>query len=61
MDGWTDGQTYGCTDIGNFSLFYRSLSPIGPLPKEEQGKGTSNHLMPLGDCLVFPCIDLFVG
>ena len=48
-DGWTDGQ--------KISPFYRTSSPIGaaalPPPKKtkekvEQGKGTADHLMPLG-------------
>ena len=50
------------------SSFYRTLSPIGPaaLPppmkskeKVEQGKGTADHLMPLGYLL--PCVDVEVG
>ena len=53
MDGHMDIHTY----IGKISLFYRTLSPIGAavLPpsmktkeKVEQGKGTADHLMPLG-------------
>ena len=53
MDGWTDEWTYG----RKISPFYRTLSPIGAaaLPatmktkdKVEQGKGTADHLMPLG-------------
>ena len=52
-DGWTDGRTNG----RKISPFYRTLSPIGaaalPPPmktkeKVEQGKGTADHLMPLG-------------
>ena len=52
-DGWTDERTDGW----KISPFYRTLSPIGaaalPPPmktkeKEEQGKGTADHLMPLG-------------
>ena len=48
-DGWMDEQ--------KISSFYRTLSPIGaavlPSPmktkeKVEQGKGTIDHLMPLG-------------
>ena len=47
-DGWTDGQ--------KISPFYRTLSPIGAaalLPpmktrEVEHGKGTTDHLMPLG-------------
>ena len=47
-------------DGRKISPFYRTLSPIGaaalPPPmkikeKEEQGKGTADHLMPLGDWL----------
>ena len=53
MDRWTDGRTYQ----QKISPFYRTLSPIGaaalPAPmktkvKLEQGKGTADHLMPLG-------------
>ena len=49
----TNGQTYGW----KISPFYRTSSPIGaaalPPPmktkeKVEQGKGTADHLMPLG-------------
>ena len=60
-DGQTDGRTDGRmdkrTDGRKISPFYRTLSPIGaaalPPPmktkeKEEQGKGTADHLMPLG-------------
>ena len=44
-------------DVGKISPFFRTLSPIGAaaLPpfiktkeKVEQGKGTADHLMPLG-------------
>ena len=54
MDGWTDGQ--------KISPFYRTSSPIGaaalPPPmktkgKVEQGKGTADHFMPLGDWFSF--------
>ena len=50
MDGWTNGR--------NFSPFYKTSSPIGAaalLPIHvnyqilEQGKGTADHMMPLGD------------
>ena len=54
-----DVQTYGRTDGRTYKIspFYRTLSPIGaaalPPPmktkeKVEQGKGTADHLMPLG-------------
>ena len=52
----------GLTGVGNFSSFYRTSSPIGaaalPVPmktkeKVEQGKGTADHLMPLGYLLTF--------
>ena len=52
-----DGRTDGRTDKRKISPFYRTLSPIGaaalPPPmktkeKLEQGKGTADHLMPLG-------------
>ena len=48
-------------DMQNPSVFYRVLSPLVPsgaaalLPKQlllqEQGKGTNDHLLPLGDWL----------
>ena len=50
-------RTDGRTNRRKISLFYRTLSPIGaaalPPPMEtkekvEQGKGTADHLMPLG-------------
>ena len=53
MDGWTNVRTNG----RKISPFYRTSSPIGaaalPPPtktkeKVEQGKGTADHLMPLG-------------
>ena len=53
LAGWTDGRTY----IQKISPLYRTWSPIGaaamPPPmktmkKVEQGKGTADHLMPLG-------------
>ena len=59
--GWMsqrgDGRADGRTDERKISPFYRTLSPIGdaalPPPmktkeKVEQGKGTADHLMPLG-------------
>ena len=57
MDGRMDGQTDGW----KMSPFYRTLSPIGAAallqpnfdPKtKKQGKGTADHMMPLGDWLV---------
>ena len=62
MDGWTDGR--------NFSPFYRTSSPIGAaallpihvnyqIPK--QGKGTADHMMPLGDWFGFTAIILCVS
>ena len=59
---WTDGHTNGRTDGRKISPFYRTSSPIGaaalPAPlktkeKVEQGKGTADHLMPLGYLLYF--------
>ena len=50
------------TNIQKISPFYRTLSPIGaaalPPPmktkeKVEQGKGTADHLMPLGYLFFF--------
>merc|ERR1712183_125856 len=55
--GGSDGRTNGQTNVWKNSPFYRTLSPIGaaalPPPiktkeKVEQGKGTADHLMPLG-------------
>ena len=66
--GGTDAQMDKQTDKQKISSFYRTLSPIGPaaLPppmkskeKVEQGKGTADHLMPLGYLL--PCVDVKVG
>ena len=60
MDGWTNGR--------KISPFYRTLSPIGaaalPLPmktkeKVEQGKGTADHLMPLGYLFVLCSVPFF--
>ena len=60
--GGTDRQTNRQTDIQKISPFYRTLSPIGaaalPPPmktkeKVEQGKGTADHLMPLGYLFLF--------
>ena len=53
LAGWPRGGMDGHTDIHNYTLkissFYRTLSPMEPLPKKvEQGKGTADHLMPLG-------------
>ena len=57
MDGWTDERT----DKRKISPFYRTSSPIGaaalPPPmktkeKVQQGKGTADHLMPVGDWLI---------
>ena len=55
--GRTYVRTYERTDERKISPFYRTSSPIGaaalPPPmktkeKVEQGKGTADHLMPLG-------------
>ena len=59
LAGWPGGgrRTYGRTNERKISPFYRTSSPIGaaalPPPmktkeKVEQGKGTADHLMPLG-------------
>ena len=54
MDRWTDGQTYAQIS----PLFYRTLSPLSPLPcllsnchrfDHGQGKGTADRLLPLVD------------
>ena len=56
-EGGTYVRTYKRTDERKISPFYRTSSPIGaaalPPPmktkeKVEQGKGTADHLMPLG-------------
>merc|ERR1712212_1087834 len=63
-EGGMDGRTDGRMDKRKISPFYRTSSPIGaaaqPLPmktkeKVEQGKGTADHLMPLG-YLFYPII-----
>ena len=63
MDGWTNGRTEKQKDRQKISPFYKTLSPIGAaalLPpkktkeKVEQGKGTTDHLMPLGYLLFHP-------
>ena len=60
LAGWPrggNGRTYERTNERKISPFYRTSSPIGaaalPPPmktkeKVEQGKGTADHLMPLG-------------
>ena len=59
-----DGRTYG----QKISPFYRTSSPIGaaalPPPmktkeKVEQGKGTADHLMPLGYLLSAATLNVF--
>ena len=59
INQWPRGGTYICMNGRKISPFYRTLSPIGaaalPAPmktkeKVEQGKGTADHLLPLGDC-----------
>ena len=61
-EGGTNGRTDGRTNKQKISPFYRTLSPIGaaalPPPmktkeKVEQGKGTADHLMPLGYLFLF--------
>ena len=63
LAGWPrgGGGTDGQTNRWKISPFYRTLSPIGaaalPPPmktkeKVEQGKGTADHLMPLGYLLI---------
>ena len=58
MDGQTDGRTDRRTNGRKISPFYRTLSPIGPaalpppmktIEKVKKGKGTADHLMPLGN------------
>ena len=59
----TDGRTDGRMDGRKISPFYRTSSPIGaatlPAPmktkeKVKQGKGTADHLMPLGYLFFLP-------
>ena len=71
----TDGRTNERTDERKISPFYRTSSPIGaaalPPPmktkkKVEQGKGTGDHLMPLGYlffsfCFFFLSLPFFSG
>ena len=66
MDRRTDGWTDERTDERKISPFYKTLSPIGaaalPPPmktkeKVEQGKGTADHLMPLGH-LFSPALEI---
>ena len=56
MDGRTDAQIS--------PVFYRTSSPLGPLPcllpnrphsVDGQGKGTADHLLPLGDWFLWMC------
>ena len=68
---WLDGPEGGMYERTNgrkISPFYRTSSPIGaaalPPPmktkeKVEQGKGTADHLMPLGYLLPFAIFGLF--
>ena len=59
IDGWTDRWTDKLTDVHtDFPVFYRTLSPLGPLLSllpnchgyvVGQGKGTPDHLLPLRD------------
>ena len=61
--GGKDGQKDGRTEVWKIFPFYRTSSTIGaaalPPPiktkeKVEQGKGTADHLMPLG--YLFPMV-----
>ena len=64
MDGWMDGRTYGQTDVRtevrteNLPILqdfvpYRGRCPataqIQPKNCIKRGKGTADHMMPLGD------------
>ena len=60
MDGWTDGWQ-SCAQIS--PVFYRTSSPLRPLPclvqnchcnTNGQGKGTTDHLLPLSGLFNFP-------
>ena len=55
---WRDGRTDGWTYAQIPPVFYRTSSPLGLLPcllhhchckKEWQGKGTADHILPVGD------------
>ena len=58
-DGWMDGQTDGCTDgwMENLRDFvrYRGRCPatvqLQPKNYIKRGKGTADHIMPLGNWL----------
>ena len=58
MDGWTDGRM----NERKISPFYRTSSPIGAaaplqpnfnLKTVKRGKGTADHMMPLGAWFIF--------
>ena len=64
MDRWTDGQMDGRTDGQIAPVFYRTSFPFGAEAQKphtclrgyhkqtaQQGNGTNDHLLPLGDWL----------
>ena len=73
MDGWTDGRADGRDGrTYRFPLYSTGLRPLrfppGPLPClhnsyhhkiPEQGKGTDDHLLPLGNWFLFLFLFLF--
>ena len=79
MDGWTNGRTDGWmdgrTDKPKSPVFYRTLSPLGPLPclsfwfttMQSRATGIADHVLPLGDLffsetylwVYFHCVKLF--
>ena len=58
--GWTDGRTDGMTNESP-PVFYRTSSPLGPLPcfpslhitiMQSRATGIADHILPLGDLLI---------
>ena len=71
MDVWIDRRTDRCLYAQISPVFYRTLSPLGPLPcllpncpynVDGQGKGTADHLhlLPLGDWVPFSLFLFFL-
>ena len=65
MDGQTDGQRDGWTDRQTKApMFYRTSSPLGPLPcfpspqytiMRSRATGIADHILPMGDLCIFVC------
>ena len=70
MVGWKDGQTDRRTDIRtDFPCILQDIIPLGsaalptsklPTYNDGQGKGTADHLLPLGDLFFFVIAKIFV-